>query len=213
MRFAPEFRHHQIAHLVAAVVKLGFCRLTPHRRPKRNEKHTTLGAKFLVGSARMPPFAEALRRKNDPSPAREPQRVAAGFLARAHERRHSCPARPDARSPCHRRAPFFATLGPLARTAKRFQDRKIQERRIANHPSEFGKAVSTLDRDHVEIRPRVIKPSQSNAHLISSPAMRLPDLHPILRNDELVRMMLSRRTHPFSCYHDALSSLHPSVDE
>lgn len=93
---SPESRHHQVAHLMAPLVKLGLRRLARHCRPKRNEKHAPFGAEFLILPPWMPPLAEAFGRKNDPTPARAPQRVAADLLARAHERRNTRAARPDA---------------------------------------------------------------------------------------------------------------------
>ena len=79
----------------------------------------------------MPPLAEALGRQDDPPPPGEPQRMAAGLLARAHECRDPRTTRPDARGACHCGSPLFAPLGPLARAAERLNDGQLQQGRIA----------------------------------------------------------------------------------
>ena len=42
---------------------------------------------------------------------------------------------------------------------------KIMTLLVADHPRKFGKTVGALDRDHIEIRSRIVKTSQPNAHL------------------------------------------------
>lgn len=65
---------------------------------------------------------------------------------------------------------------------------KIVTRHIANHPGKLGEAARALDRDHIEIRPRVVKTSQSNAHRISTPPCVFPIFTQSSRNDGLVKV-------------------------
>ena len=120
--YAPQALDNDVAHLMTTVIKLGLRRLSRHRGPERKKEHAPFGAKALVLPPRMPPLAEAIRRQDDPPPAREPERVSTGLLTWAHERADPSTARPEPLGTGHRRVPFRAALDKLARIAHRLEN-------------------------------------------------------------------------------------------
>ena len=73
---------------------------------RRQDEIQIRGAESLILPPWMPPLSKALRRKNDPTPAGEPQRVAARLFAGAHECRNTRATRP------RRAGPPQSRLGP-----------------------------------------------------------------------------------------------------
>ena len=73
---------------------------------RRQDEIQIRGVESLILPPWMPPLSKALRRKNDPTPAGEPQRVAARLFAGAHECRNTRATRP------RRAGPPQSRLGP-----------------------------------------------------------------------------------------------------
>lgn len=123
----PQLFANEVDHFMAAVVEHLFSRLVRVGLVERKKEHTSLCAKPLLLSRRMPTGTEAFGRENYPLSAAFGDGVSASLFERAHEGRDSRAARSDSRGRGNGGFPLRRALRGRAVALDRHEHRKRKE--------------------------------------------------------------------------------------